>query len=458
MVNIKRVKKLKCGSPFAGPVLYWMSRDQRIHDNWALAYAIEVAENTDQPVMVVFNLVDNFLGATWRQFDFLLKGLKKVETNLAALNIPFVVLIGDPAVNLPHFIRQHHISRVIVEFDPLTIKQKWQREVAGKIEISMDEVDTHNIVPCRIASEKEEYAASTFRPKIARLLPEFLDEFPPLIRQRGSFKTHRINWEAISVALKTDHAVRPVEWLTPGEKGATAVLAKFLEGPLDNYAHKRNDPNERYVSGLSPYLHFGHISAQRIALEITRNHPRNVHTDAFLDELIVRRELADNFCFYNSLYDKVAAFKPWAIKTLEEHRFDKREFTYSDEQFELALTHDTLWNAAQLQMVYSGTMPGYLRMYWAKKILEWSADPQKALQTAIRLNDRYQLDGRDPNGYAGCAWSIGGVHDRAWGEREVYGKIRYMNHKGCERKFDVDRYVARINKLVHHQEKSPLLP
>lgn len=446
---------MKKGRQAAGPVLYWMSRDQRVYDNWALAYAIEVAENENQPVLVAFNLVDSFLGATWRQFDFMLKGLKKVESGLTALNIPFKALIGDPVTNLPQLIRQLGISRMIMDFDPLRTKRLWQQDVVATTDITVDVVDAHNIVPCHLVSDKEEYAAGTFRPKITRLLPEFLDEFPPLIRQHGQHYHHRINWEAIGIAMKTDRQVRPVEWLTPGEKGAMAVLGKFLEGPISNYAGGRNDPNEKSHSGLSPYLHFGHISAQRIALEITKNLTRNEHTDAFLEELIVRRELSDNYCFYNPDYDKFSAFRTWARNTLDNHRNDKREYLYTQEQFEKGLTHDTLWNAAQHQMVYTGTMHGYLRMYWAKKILEWSATPEEALQTALVLNDRYQLDGRDPNGYAGCAWSIGGIHDRAWGEREVYGKIRYMNRKGCERKFDVGRFIARINKLARHQELQP---
>ena len=453
VVNIKRVKNLKKGRPGNGWVLYWMSRDQRVHDNWALAYAIEIAENEERPVMVIFNLVDNFLESTWRQYDFLLKGLRKVESLLTSLNIPFMVLMGDPITTIPQFIRQYRISRMVVDFDPLKIKQRWQKEVIQQVDIAVDEVDAHNIVPCRLVSDREEYAASTFRPKITRLLPEFLDEFPPLIRQHESFHTQRINWEAIAISLKTNHSVRPVEWLTPGEKGASAVLDKFREGSIQVYADKRNDPNEKHVSGLSPYLHYGHISAQRIALEIIKNLPRNEHTEAFLEELIIRRELSDNFCFYNHGYDNISSFRPWALKTLNDHRNDPREYVYSAEQFEKALTHDSLWNAAQMQMVYTGTMPGYLRMYWAKKILEWSASPEEALQIAIMLNDRYQLDGRDPNGYTGCAWSIGGVHDRAWGERSVFGKIRYMNRKGCERKFDVNRYVTRINKLARNQPK-----
>ena len=426
-----------------------------MQDNWALAYAIEVAENEDRPIMVVFNLVSNYLGSTWRQYDFMLKGLKKVAQGLAELNIPFMVLSGDPVITIPQFIKNHHISRMIIDFDPVRIKQYWQHEIINKVDITVEEVDAHNIIPCRLASDKEEYAAYTFRPKITRLLPEFLDEFPPLVRQRGKFRTHRINWEVLAISLNTDHTVRPVEWLTPGEKGALAVLGKFLDGPIQVYASKRNDPNEKGVSGLSPYLHYGHISAQRIALEITRNFARTEHTDAFLEELIVRKELSDNFCLYNTNYDNVTAFRPWAIKTLNEHRDDKRHHLYSREQFELALTHDPLWNAAQNEMVHTGTMPGYLRMYWAKKILEWTSGAEEAMKIAIALNDRYQLDGRDPNGYAGCAWSIGGIHDRAWGEREVFGKIRYMNSKGCERKFDTGRYISRISMLVHRQAKKP---
>jgi deoxyribodipyrimidine photo-lyase len=447
VVNIKRVKSLKKGHAENGPVLYLMSRDQRVKDNWALAYAIEIAENTDQLIMVVFNVVENYLGATWRQFDFMLKGLRKVEAGLSALNIPFAVLIGDPESNIPNFIRLHQIRHLVMDFDPLKIKHEWQKRVIAHLDIAVDEVDAHNIVPCQLVSDKEEFAAYTFRPKITKLLPEFMDEFPPLIKQHGKLQMQRINWEAIAIALRTNHSVRPVEWLAPGEKGAMAVLGKFLDKRISAYAHKKNDPNEKYISGLSPYLHFGHISAQRVALEVTKNLPRNEHTDSFLEELIVRRELADNFCFYNTNYDNIAAFKPWAQISLAEHRNDKREYLYTRDQFELAKTHDSLWNAAQSQMVCTGNMHGYLRMYWAKKILEWSESAEEALKNAIYLNDKYQLDGRDPNGYTGCAWSIGGVHDRAWSEREVFGKIRYMNRNGCERKFDVNRYILSVNQI-----------
>jgi deoxyribodipyrimidine photo-lyase len=448
MINSKRVRNLKKGRETEGHVLYWMSRDQRVYDNWALIHAIELAENEDQSVIVVFALSVSYPGATWRHYDFMLKGLKKVEEKLSRLNIPFYILIGDPVETVPFFIRQHRVSKLVVDFDPLKIKENWKKQIIGQVEIPVEEVDAHNIVPCWIASEKTEFSAFTIRPKIKKWLPEFMDEFPPIVRQRGTFYSHRINWEAISISVKTDHSVRPVEWLTPGEAGASVVFEQFLEQKLEKYAAKKNDPNEKFTSGLSPYLHFGHISAQRIALEITRNIPRNENTDSFLEELIIRKELSDNFCYYNPKYDQIDGVPAWARNTLNDHRDDIREHIYTSQEFEEGRTHDHLWNAAQQQMVSTGNMSGYLRMYWAKKILEWSESPEAALHTALYLNDKYQLDGRDPNGYAGCAWSIGGVHDRAWGERNVFGKVRYMNRSGCNRKFDVEKYISRNGKMM----------
>lgn len=446
MINIQRVRNLKKGRETEGHVLYWMSRDQRVYDNWALIHAIELAENSEQSVIVVFALAGSYLNATWRQYDFMIKGLKKVEEHLIHLNIPFFVLIGDPVETVPFFIRQHRIRRLVVDFDPLKIKQAWKNQVLQQIEVPVDEVDAHNIVPCWIASDKPEFGARTIRPKITKLLPLYLDEFPPIVRQRGTFHTHRINWEVVSISVKTDHSVRPVIWLTPGENGAAAVFKQFVDSKLGQYAGKRNDPNEKLTSGLSPYLHFGHISSQRIVLEIIRNIHRNENSDAFLEEIIIRKELSDNFCYYNDKYDQIEGIHPWAFKTLYDHRYDKREFIYSPEEFESAKTHDSLWNAAQQQMTLTGYMHRYLRMYWAKKILEWSENPEEALRIALYLNDKYQLDGRDPNGYAGCAWSIGGVHDRAWAEREIFGKIRYMNRNSCNRKFDVEKYISDVSR------------
>jgi deoxyribodipyrimidine photo-lyase len=182
-------------------------------------------------------------------------------------------------------------------------------------------------------------------------------------------------------------------------------------------------------------------------LEVSEAHVDKQSRETFLEELVVRRELSDNFCFYNSNYDNFRGFPEWARKTLDIHRGDAREYHYTAEQLECAETHDDLWNAAQTEMVKRGKMHGYMRMYWAKKILEWTESPEMAMEVAVYLNDRYELDGRDPNGYAGIAWSIGGVHDRAWNERPVFGKIRYMSYNGCKTKFNVKEYLKLIRSL-----------
>jgi deoxyribodipyrimidine photo-lyase len=241
--------------------------------------------------------------------------------------------------------------------------------------------------------------------------------------------------------------VRPVQVIKAGADSAMDTLGSFLEERLSSYAVGRNDPNAHAQSGLSPYLHFGQISAQRVALEAQRFDGHVASQEAFLEELIVRRELSDNFCFYNANYDSLAAFPAWARSSFNQHRQDPRPHLYSRDNFESAATHDRLWNAAQIEMVVSGKMHGYLRMYWAKKILEWSETPEDALTAALYLNDKYELDGRDPNGYAGVAWSIGGVHDRPWFERDVFGKVRYMSERGCRGKFDVPAYIARMERL-----------
>jgi deoxyribodipyrimidine photo-lyase len=336
---------------------------------------------------------------------------------------------------------------VVTDFDPLRIKRAWRDGVAGSAGVACIEVDAHNIVPCRAASPKPEFGAYTIRPKIRRLLAEFLTDFPKLER-------HPFPWnnpppppfstagsvEVLLDSLSVDRRVGEVA-VPSGEAAAHRHLHGFITHGLDRYDDLRNDPNAAGQSGLSPWIHFGQLSAQRVALEAARAAGGTFSGDAFLEELIVRRELSDNFCWYNMNYDRVEGFPAWALKCIDEHRHDYREFVYSPGQFELGQTHDPLWNAAQAEMVTTGRMHGYMRMYWAKKILEWTESPEAAMQTAISLNDRYQLDGRDPNGYAGIAWSIGGVHDRAWGERPVFGKVRYMNAKGCRRKFDAERYI-----------------
>ncbi len=449
MLNEARIRCLKKGDARGGPVLYWMSRDQRVLDNWALLHAQQLARSRKEPLLVCFCLVPNFLEATIRQYGFMLRGLSEVATALTAKGIPFHLLRGEPKTEIPKFVSKQNVSALITDFDPLRIKRAWKKAVVSAVDLPAFEVDAHNIVPCWVASPKQEYAAYTLRPKIHRALPDFLEPFPGLRKHPAAakMKAETIDWEKVRRSLKLDRSVGEVDWIRPGEKAARAALRRFLSKKLAQYDQDRNDPSRDGQSHLSPYLHFGHLSAQRVALEVEAVGGDTRSQDAFLEELVVRRELSDNFCYYNRSYDTVEAFPDWARKTLDAHREDPREYLYSKEALEQGRTHDPLWNAAQREMVRRGKMHGYMRMYWAKKILEWTKTPVQAMKIAIYLNDKYELDGRDPNGYAGIAWSVGGVHDRAWGGRPVFGKIRYMSARGCRSKFDMDTYVEWVASL-----------
>ena len=442
-MNNKRVKQQKDAEYGSGPVIYWMQRDQRVNDNWALIFAFEKAKELNQPLVVAFSLVPKFLDATIRQYGFMIKGLEEVEKSLEKLNIPFFLSLGNPGNEIVKLSKKLNASVIVSDFNPLKISRLWKKEAINKINIPFFTVDAHNIVPVWEASSKQEYGAYTIRPKIKNLLDEFLDEFPALNKQSNhDFTVEKVNWNLARNSLKVNFKVKEVDWLIPGEIGAAETLENFFAKKLKDYNEKRNDPNEDALSNLSPYLHFGQISAQRISLEAKKLEGSFQESiSSFLEELIIRRELSDNYCFYNNNYDSFEGFPEWAKKTLNEHRSDSREYLYTLNQFENAETHDKLWNAAQMQMVNYGKMHGYMRMYWAKKILEWTETPEQAFEFALYLNDKYELDGRDPNGYVGVAWSVGGVHDRAWTERPVFGKIRFMNYNGCKRKFNVNNYI-----------------
>ncbi len=261
-------------------------------------------------------------------------------------------------------------------------------------------------------------------------------------------RTEPTDWEAVAKSLKMVDLAPQFDLVKAGEAEALKAQQIFISDKLTFYPEHRNDPTLEGQSGLSPYLHFGQLSPQRLAYEVeASNSPRNAK-DAFLEELITRRELSDNFCYYNPDYDSTRGFPKWAMKTLSDHLADTREHIYALHELESAETHDPLWNAAQMEMLFRGRMHGYLRMYWAKKIFEWSVSPEEALSSAIYLNDKYELDGRDPNGYAGCAWSIGGLHDRPWPERLIYGKIRFMSYSGADRKFDVEKYISKATTYM----------
>jgi deoxyribodipyrimidine photo-lyase len=446
-IEQSRVRKLNEKEVEKGPVIYLMSRDQRVHDNWALLFAQKLALELQEPLVVAFCLIDSYQSANKGHYDFMLEGLGEIENEVEKLQIGFVKLRGGQrskeALSLVGVVKA---GAVICDFSPLRGGRIWREKLGKKADCAVFEVDAHNIVPCWEASQKQEYSARFFRPKIHGKLEKYLTEFPKIKKHPLKISSKSLtnsSWKGIESNNGSFMLDRPVA----GERAAEEKMKSFIKNGLKRYHLEKNDPTKDVLSGLSPYLHFGQISAQRVALEMRAANAPSQAKETFLEELIVRKELSDNYCYYNKNYDNNQGLPDWAKKTLAEHKKDKREFIYDLSTFEEAKTHDDLWNAAQQEMIKSGKMHGYMRMYWAKKILEWSENAQKAQKIAIYLNDKYSLDGRDPNGYTGIAWSIGGVHDRPWFERPIFGKVRYMSYRGCQRKFDVEEYIKQVENL-----------
>lgn len=434
-----------------------MARDQRVEDNWALLFSQNLALKNKVPLHVIFCLTDKFLDATIRHFKFMLDGLEEVASDCKKLNINFHLLRGQHVIEIPKFVKHNTIGALVCDFSPLRIHRGWVDGIKKALPggVPLVQVDAHNIVPIWQASDKQEYAARTIRNKINSKLSEFLTEFPPVIKHphKASSEPDPIDWKKALASVNVDKTVGEVDWVKPGYRNAVGMLESFINKRLKLFGSKRNDPTVNALSNLSPYFHFGQISVQRSILEVQKHKAKAKEgVEAFCEEAIVRRELSDNFCFYNKNYDNLEGITDWAKITLNAHRKDKRPYLYTRDELDGSQTHDDLWNAAQNQLRNEGKMHGFLRMYWAKKILEWTTSPEEALSFAIYLNDRYNLDGRDPNGYVGCMWSIGGIHDQGWAERAVFGKIRFMTYDGCKRKFDIKAFIARYGGVVHKKK------
>lgn len=451
MIQKERIKVLNRQEVKRGKyVLYWMQASQRAEYNHALEYAILKANELRQPVIVFFGITDQFPEANERHYTFMLEGLKEVKHSLKKRGIQMVVLHQSPEVGVLQLAKQ--ASLAVVDRGYLKIQKAWRGIASKKMDCPMIQVETDVVVPVEETSPKEEYAAATIRSKIMSKLKAFLiplKEHQPikdsLSLDFGSFDIEDAA-KAIS-KFRIDRSVKSVGTFRGGAKEANGHLEIFWESKLDRFPELRNDPTLDYLSHMSPYLHFGQISPLDIALKVKGT--RSPGIDAFLEELIVRRELSMNFVFYNERYDSLEALPDWARKTLRNHKKDRRSYVYSTKELESARTHDPYWNAAQKEMVLKGKMHGYMRMYWGKKILEWSKTPEEAFKTALYLNNKYELDGRDPNGFTGVAWCFG-KHDRPWGERSVFGNVRYMNDKGLKRKFDADKYVKMMGLDKSH--------
>ena len=435
-------------------IIYWMQREQRMNDNWALLYAQQLAADSNVILRVVFCMVPTFLDGTIRQYDFMIDGMKELEQTLAAKHIPFHILLGYAPDLLPPFADDMQCGAIVTDFNPLRIHRQWRIGVTKLLDpkkIPLYQVDAHNVVPMWIASNKQEYGARTIRPKIHQHINRFLNEYPQVQSQPDTVEMPKpIDWSAVESTLVCDRSVKRVDWIESGEQAALANLGNFISNyRLQHFKSQRNDPTQSVLSNISPYLHFGQISAARAILEVNKykkQYPDSVAS--FIEEVCVRRELSDNFLWHQPHYDTPLCAYAWASETLKEHEHDEREFLYTLGEFECAVTHDALWNAAQIQMVTQGKMHGFMRMYWAKKMLEWSVNVQQAMEWCIYLNDKYELDGRDPNGYVGIAWSMLGIHDQGWRERAIFGKVRYMNYAGCNRKFNIQQYIAKYPAAV----------
>jgi deoxyribodipyrimidine photo-lyase len=434
--------------PDGNCVVYWMQRAQRSLDNPALEVAVQAANLIRKPCVVFFAPVPFYPHANLRHYCFLNQGIPAIAEGLKKRGIGFV-LRKYPDHYLLKFCEQVRPAMVVGDENPVREPEHWRQKVADQLRVPFWTVDADVIVPSKLLM-KEQYGAYTARPVIRRLLPEFLQ---PVGNTRA-----KVPWwpprglqslapdADITEGWQLDHSVAPIKNISGGTDQALKRMKSFIRNDLANYPVERNKPERDGTSRLSAYLHFGHIGPHTLALAVHKADAPKAAKEAYLEQLIVRRELAINFVRFNSDYDNFESGTPWAHKSLAEHAADLRKI-YSERQLEEAQTHDPLWNAAQLQMVKTGFMHNYMRMYWAKKILEWSKTPARAYQTAVYLNDKYELDGRDPNGYAGIAWAIVGKHDRPWFERPIFGKIRYMSFNSTSKKFDSKSYIRQIAAL-----------
>jgi deoxyribodipyrimidine photo-lyase len=424
-------------------VLYWMQASQRACWNHALEYAIERANERGQRLVACFGLTAEYPEANKRHYAFMLQGLAETQTALSDRGIKLVLRKGSP-VNVAAELAEE-ASLVVCDAGYLRHHVQWRCELARRLECPLIQVETDIVVPVETASGKAEYAARTLRPKLHRHWDRFLvplqsrklkkDSLGLRIGSEDAAKRH-----ALLEVMHVDGAVRATGYFRGGSGIADERLQRFIDEKLTRYADARNDPSLDIQSHMSPYLHFGQISPVQIALRIRDSDAPARAIDAYLEELIVRRELAINHVWYTDDYDRYAALPDWAKKTLAEHQNDVREHVYTQHQLETGQTHDRWWNAAMREMRITGKMHNYMRMYWGKKILEWTNVPQTAFAWILEMNNRYFLDGRDPSSFANVAWCFG-LHDRAWKEREVFGKVRYMNAAGLERKFNIEAYA-----------------
>ncbi len=438
-------------------VLYWMQQSQRVHYNHALNHAIHTANTYQLPLVCFFGLDDTYKDANERSYAFMLEGLKEVKQTLESLGITFVLKFGKPYEVIKKYIKD--AQALVMDRGYLKHQRAWRKDLFHQIkdneDLEIDMIDTDLVVPVCVASTKAEYGAYTIRPKIKKLYHSFRDFHKlNIIKNKTKINIDSDNdlndIDALLNKLDIDHAVPKSSYYQGGYKAASQLFSTFISDKSDYYPMS-SDPSTNFTSLMSMYLHFGQISSlellERLYLALEQGQIKGESFDQYIEQLLIRRELAFNYVFYTNGYDEFETMSEnWAYQTMNAHEFDHKAYLYDLNTYETFDTHDIYFNAAMKQMVLTGYMHNYMRMYWAKKIIEWSPSFKKAYETIIYLNNKYFIDGRDPNSYAGVAWCFG-KHDRAWTEREIFGKLRYMNAKGLERKFDINTYVKAMNDL-----------
>jgi deoxyribodipyrimidine photo-lyase len=436
-------------------IVYWMQRAQRALDNPALDAAVDVANALRQPVVIFFAPVPFYPHTNLRHYAFLAQGIPDIAERARKRGIGFV-LRAYPQHSLLKFCDEVKASIVVGDENPMREPRHWRELAATKLGVPLWTVDADVIVPSKLL-EKEQYAARIIRPRLQQRLEQF--------QTAPRNPVAKVEWQAPRrlAALPDDgstditegwgdldRSVQPVDSFRGGTTEALKLLDQFVKLNLATYPENHGKPELDGTSRLSPYLHFGHIGPHTVMHAVLNSKAPQTAKDDYINQFVTWRELSINFVHFNPLYDSIECAPDWAHKTLAAHAQDRRPILYTRDQFESAQTHDELWNAAQLQMLHAGWMHNYMRMYWAKKILEWSPSPAVAWQTALYLNDKYFLDGRDPDGYAGVAWAIGGKFDRPWFERPIFGTIRWMSGDAARKKFDAEKYIAQMNALAGH--------
>ncbi len=425
-------------------VLYWLQHSQRVAYNYALSYAIKEANRLKKPLKVVFILTPDYPEANKRHYQFMLEGIVGLYDAMHELNVSFDVVVGNFSPCLEKYIK--NACLLIMDDAYLKPLREIKRQIAKKATVFTVQVVSDVIVPVYKASDKCEYSARTIRPKLLKHVDDYLDEndiTPCDVASSDEVKQPSLD----SLLTHIDDDIPASSRFKGGYQEGMRVLHDFIDASLPDYKDS-NDPSKHLTSTLSPYLHFGQLSPVEVYLLVeSYKDTYRESVENFLEQLLVRRELAYNFVWYSKGYDQFDKMTyDWAYKTMDLHRDDERDYIYSENDYITFNTHDEYFNAAMKEMVKTGYMHNYMRMYWAKKIIEWSNDYVSAYEMIVTLNNRYFIDGRDAVSYASIAW-VFGRHDRAWTERPVFGKLRYMNANGLKRKFDIDDYVTWCDEL-----------